>query len=111
MFDAAHVGRPGLSTFSSANRRSWPPWRWPTRLPASPGSLWSQAKVTPRNPRPPPWGARHRDQPDTGSTLTATVLSRCQNLQGNEQIVRSIDPRRETLRGVQWPPKIAEVFG
>ena len=24
--------------FSSANRRSWPPWRWPTRWPASPGS-------------------------------------------------------------------------
>ena len=31
-------GRPGSSTFSSANRRSWPPWRWPTRRLASLGS-------------------------------------------------------------------------
>ena len=30
--------RPGSSSFSSASRRSWPPWRWPTRRPASPGS-------------------------------------------------------------------------
>ncbi len=28
-----------------------------------------------------------RDQPDTGSNSTATVLSRCQNLQDNEQMV------------------------
>ena len=36
-----HGGRgspPGSSTSSSANRRSWPPWRWPTKWPASPGS-------------------------------------------------------------------------
>ena len=31
--------------------------------------------------------ARPRDQPDTGSNSTATVLSRCQNLQDNEQMV------------------------
>ena len=31
--------------------------------------------------------AQRRDQPDTGSNSTATVLSRCQNLQGNEQMV------------------------
>ena len=37
-FNAADAGRPGLSTFSSANRRSWPPWHWPTRWLASPGS-------------------------------------------------------------------------
>ena len=30
--------RPGLSSFSSASRRSSLPWRWPTRWPASPGS-------------------------------------------------------------------------
>ena len=28
---------PGSSSFSSASRRSWSPWRWPTRRPASPG--------------------------------------------------------------------------
>ena len=36
--DAAGAGRPGSSASSSANRRSWPPWRWPTKWPASPGS-------------------------------------------------------------------------
>ena len=35
----------------------------------------------------PATAARSRDQPDTGSNLTATVLSRCQNLQDNEQMV------------------------
>ena len=30
---------------------------------------------------------RRKNQPDTGSNLTATVLSRCQNLQGDEQMV------------------------
>ena len=85
---AADVRRPGSSRFSSASRRNWPPWRWPTRWPASPGSLWSRATVTPRNPRPPLSRAvAHRDQPDTGSKSTATVLSRCQNLQGNKQMV------------------------
>jgi transposase len=34
----AGAGRPGSSASSSANRRSWPPWRWPTQWPASPGS-------------------------------------------------------------------------
>ena len=37
-FDAVGAGRPGSSNSSSANRRSWPPWRWPTKWPASPGS-------------------------------------------------------------------------
>ena len=31
--------------------------------------------------------ARPRDQPDTGTNSTATVLSRCQNLQAKEQMV------------------------
>jgi hypothetical protein len=39
------------------------------------------------------------------------VLSRCQNLQGDEQMVRSIDPRRETLRGPHWPKKVAGLSG
>lgn len=26
-------------------------------------------------------------------------------------MVRSIDPRRETLRGIQWPFKVAALFG
>ena len=39
------------------------------------------------SPRPPSMGGAHRDQPDTGSNRTATVLSRCQNLQDNEQMV------------------------
>ena len=30
--------RLGLPSFSNASRRSWPPWRWPTRWRASPGS-------------------------------------------------------------------------
>jgi len=38
MYDAAGAGRPGSSASSSANPRSWPPWRWPTKWPASPGS-------------------------------------------------------------------------
>ena len=38
MYDAVGADRPGSSTSSSANRRSWPPWRWPTKWPASPGS-------------------------------------------------------------------------
>ncbi len=38
MFAAADAGRLGSSTFSCANRPSWPPWRWPTRRLASPGS-------------------------------------------------------------------------
>ncbi len=33
------------------------------------------------------WLVAHRDQPDRGSNSTATVLSRCQNLQGNKQMV------------------------
>src|ERR1700693_1511288 len=52
--------------------------------------------------RLPTQRAQFRDQPDTGSKSTATVLSRCQNLQDNEQMVRSIDPRRGTLRCSQW---------
>ncbi len=65
-----------------------------------------------QHPRPPPWPARSRDQPDTGSNSPATVLSRCQNLQDDEQMVRSIDPRRGTLRLSQWPPiEVAVLFG
>ena len=40
----------------------------------------------------PPWRVPPRDWPDTGSNSTATVLSRSQNLQDDEQVVRSIDP-------------------
>ena len=50
-----------------------------------------------------PWRVQARDQPDTGSNSTATVLCRCQNLQDDEQVVRSIDPRYGTLRKLQWP--------
>jgi hypothetical protein len=60
-----------------------------------------------------PRRAQSRDQPDTGSKSTATLLSRCQNLQDNEQMVRSIDPRRGTLRCSQWlsmrPPYCLEL--
>src|SRR3954467_14866557 len=35
----------------------------------------------PQKLRSPGWQAPHRDQPDTGSNSTATVMSRCQNLQ------------------------------
>ena len=39
------------------------------------------------------------------------MLSRCQNLQENEQMVRSIDPRHETFRLIHWPLTVAAVFG
>ena len=45
------------------------------------------AKAAPAVLRPPCWPAPPRDQPDTGSTSTATVLSRCQNLQDDQQMV------------------------
>ncbi|MDB5402742.1 MAG: transposase, family [Acetobacteraceae bacterium] len=46
------------------------------------------------------WGCRQTKETFAkyGEQLTATVLGRCQNLQENEQMVRSIDPRRGTLR-------------
>lgn len=49
--------------------------------------------------------ATAQNQSDTGSNLTATVLSRRQNLQGDEQMVCSIDPRRGILRGPDWPQR------
>jgi transposase len=36
--------------------------------------------------RLPPWRPQYRNQPDAGSTYTATALSRCQNLQTDEQM-------------------------
>ena len=37
-FAAKDTHRLGFATFSSASRRSWPSWRWPTRWPASLGN-------------------------------------------------------------------------
>jgi len=73
---------------SSASRRSWPPWRWPTRMARVAWKLMVTGeayipKIRTRCFR----RARPRDQPDTGSNSTATVLSRCQNLQDNMQMV------------------------
>ena len=48
-----------------------------------------------RSPRPPRWQAQARDQPDTGSNSTATVLSRCQNLKDRADGVINRSPMRE----------------
>jgi hypothetical protein len=63
------------------SRRSWPPWRWPTRRPHRLEADGHRRKLQ-RTTAKPHLGGRNRDQPDTGSNSTATVLSRCQNLQG-----------------------------
>jgi hypothetical protein len=52
--------------------------RWKSMVPGEPYT---------RNLCPPPGGRGLRDWPDTGSNRTATVLSRCQNLQDKEQMV------------------------
>jgi hypothetical protein len=67
---------PKLAAVALANKMARIAWK-----------LMVTAKATLRNPRWPLWRARLRDQPDTGSNSIATVLSRCQNLQGNEQMV------------------------
>jgi hypothetical protein len=41
----------------------------------------------PRTPQQPPPQRENRGQPDTGSNPSATVLSRCQNLQDDKQMV------------------------
>jgi hypothetical protein len=75
--------RPSQAQTAEVGRRGVGQQDGPHRLEAD----GHRPTATPRNPRPPPWRAPPRDQPDTGSNSTATVLSRCQNLQGNEQMV------------------------
>ena len=67
---------PKLAAVALANKMARVAWK-----------LMVTGSATPPNPCPPLWRTRHRDQPDTGSNLTATVLSRCQNLQANKQMV------------------------
>ena len=70
--------RPSQAQTAEVGRRGAGQQNGPRRLEAD----GHRRAATPRNPRPPLWRARRRDQPDTGSNSTATVLSRCQNLQG-----------------------------
>ena len=66
---------PKLAAVALANKTARIAWK-----------MMLQGKLTARNP-PPPWQAQSRDWLDAGSNSTATVLSRCQNLQDNEQMV------------------------